>query len=280
METIDFYIDKVTRQFVNADGTNLSTQYLFVRGDKFIARFTRLLVDRSQNPVAVSAAPFVAGSTFTLSARAKLSQAAVALADNSQFNIDGDWSDTSLSAGKICARVDLGAITADAFGDTPTLQIWFDIEAIAPDATAFTVALWQQTVNDDVTRGDEGSPPPTVPTYFTAVQTAAFFVQQTPANANFQFFEGKTFQLLNPDTGLFHTLKIQIVDGTALIVPDQTGIAAGGGAAPSPGDGANFRFVSGTTFQLLNPDTNLFHTLKIQVVGGVASIVPDQTGEA
>lgn len=43
-------------------------------------------------------------------------------------------------------------------------------------------------------------------------------------------------------------------------------------------DGGNFRVINGTTWQLLNPESGLFHTLIVVVRDGVAAIVPDQTG--
>ena len=46
-----------------------------------------------------------------------------------------------------------------------------------------------------------------------------------------------------------------------------------------PGN-SNFRFKDGLTLQVLNPGTSLMHTVQIQVVDGVASLVVDQNGES
>jgi len=80
-----------------------------------------------------------------------------------------------------------------------------------------------------------------------------------PPNANFRILDGLTFQLYNTTTGQWHTLYTHLVNGKVTLAIDPDGMDSGeSGVVP---EAPNFQVLTQTTFQLWNPELDLWHSV-------------------
>jgi hypothetical protein len=165
-----------------------------------------------------------AGWTITLTAKKKVSDApsgdllfgssafvATVIGDETWYRALIDFSATPMraalaAAGKMDAIAEVIVMNADA---SVVHRKTFDCTFTAP----------VYVPEDEIPAED-------VVDFLNAQQIAAIYIPGTPANGNFRARDRRTMQLLDPDTNLFHTLRIKVIDGVATIIPDQTGESA------------------------------------------------------
>ena len=82
---------------------------------------------------------------------------------------------------------------------------------------------------------------------------------------NYRMWMDRTFQLLCPATGLWHTVFMADVGGTTTLAVHQTGVATGDTYTAAD---ASWLWHEGTSFSLLCPDTLVWHPFWIEMVAG------------
>lgn len=175
MTTLEVYLDAITRTLCDKNGNAWNQRLPFIRGDDLLLCINYVTIDRSVNPMTVTAKAITAGTTFLLSGKKKGAQNGTLLvrAGADAFNVDGDWA-FNLAAGKICVRIALKLpALVTALGSSASLACSFDIEATEPGGSVSTLWLQDVPVLADDTRGDEDVSAETAPTYYTKAEVDA-----------------------------------------------------------------------------------------------------------
>lgn len=161
MNTIDLIVDCEHRRLVNARGEYINEPPVFVRGDDQLLRIRFVTVNRDSSPFTLNPASFDESSLFYFCGKASYAGPALVLSDPDQWNIEGDWEDADIEAGKCSCRVNFnGESLLSAIGSNGALRMFFDLSVTAPNGLKTTMLLLDIPLQNDVHRGSELVPDP------------------------------------------------------------------------------------------------------------------------
>lgn len=196
MTHINLIVDVERRRLVTELGAFESEGPAFVRGDDVLLRIRFVTVDRSAQPYTISPVEFDAGTTFAFAGKSSFGGALQVFAGNDDWNIDGDWDEADLEAGKCSARVNFnGESLLAAIGSQQALRMFFDISA-AFGGLNTTLLLLDVPLANDVLRGDETVPDP-VEDYATRAETEAYVSDRIGAGIQLVEEDGKMAVYVN-----------------------------------------------------------------------------------
>jgi hypothetical protein len=99
------------------------------------------------------------------------------------------------------------------------------------------------------------------------------------AELSFRVYGGTTLQLLCPAPQSWHAVWIEWDGAAYSLAVDQSGMASSDWVYADYDEAtANFRLLNDTTLQVLCPATGLWHSIWIELLGGVALLAVDQVG--
>ena len=215
--TIDMLIDVDSGKRSETSGaTDLveatGVQVLY-RGTQILFRCILYVKDQSTsyNPPAGAVWLFGIDSAFTRD------HADLAVSDNAQFNIPGDWADYSPTTGKICWRSDLTAdLLKDDLADAADKTMYACLWMIPTGGKYTLMAQWEVKMKNiavDPTTAipQEGITYPTMDVY-----NADLGQIKTPTGGLYRLKNG-ALQLYNAEQAKFHTVSVAGAAGSELI---------------------------------------------------------------
>lgn len=220
MRAINLMADCQVGCLVGTGGYPVNQQPAFFRGDDLLLRWT--LRDYNDEQKSIYAAhPIDAASTLQLGAKAEEDYDAssyLVLAEWTQFNLPGDWTDTSPAAGKVTCRLNLraAALLTLLGGEDASVNVIFDLQEVAFDGSISTLVQFLATVKNDVIRGTEGAVVDADPAYYTADQVSSLFVRKSDFG-----FEMQSIFLWNADQGRYLKVTCKGAVGAAYLDIEQ-----------------------------------------------------------
>lgn len=219
MRAIDLMADCQVGALVGTGGYKVTSNPVFFRGDDLILRIT-LRDYNDQDKTVYAAHPIDGSSTLQLGAKAEEDYAGsyVVLAENTAFNLPGDWTATAPSAGCLSCRLNLrsAALLTLLGASTAQVNVIFDLQEVAFDGSISTLVQFLATVKNDVIRGTEGAVADADPAYYTADQVAALFVRKSDFGSEMQ-----AIYLWNADQGRYLKVTCKGAVGAAYLDIEQ-----------------------------------------------------------
>jgi hypothetical protein len=228
MRTIDLYGDCQAGILVGPGGYAINSNPVFFGGDKWVMLHWHLRRYNDEDKQVYAAYPVAIGSTFQLVAKKikNYEGTSVIFSSADLFGQEGDWPAAKRADGEIPCRLDLNKneLLALLTDTVESVSVIFDLEEIDTDGNNTTILQFTATVKNQVSRGNEGDPTPATPTYYPVAEADAKFALQSPADANYRTLNGKTRQYFCPETGFWHTVRIVMREGIAVLAVDQEGM--------------------------------------------------------